>query len=164
DVVAAPGPGGGPEVKVYDGATGAVARDFFAYDPGFRGGVSVAAGDVNGDGRADVVTGTGVGGGPEVRGFDGAAGGRVGGFLAGGLVESFFAYDPGFLGGVSVGVAEVNGASAILVAPGPGAGGVVELFGGAGAAAPRPSPDPRGGATTPQGAATPAAPLGTAAA
>ena len=34
---------------------------FYAYDPAFPGGVSVAAGDVNGDGRADIVTGAGAG-------------------------------------------------------------------------------------------------------
>src|SRR5262245_15940974 len=64
DIVIATGPGGGPELKVYDGATGNVVRDFFAYEPSFRGGVNVAAGDVNSDGKADIVTGTGTGGGP----------------------------------------------------------------------------------------------------
>jgi hypothetical protein len=66
---------GSSNVRVYDGrflTTGAQAGittgrtaplnptpnvDFFAY-PGFATGVNVAAGDVNGDGRADLVTGT----------------------------------------------------------------------------------------------------------
>src|SRR6266852_6250375 len=38
--------GGGPDVKVYDAVTGAVKGSFFAYDPGFTGGVRVALGDV----------------------------------------------------------------------------------------------------------------------
>src|SRR5262245_44890077 len=35
DLIAAAGPGGGPHVKVFDGATGALVREFFAYDPNF---------------------------------------------------------------------------------------------------------------------------------
>src|SRR5688572_7820028 len=93
DIVIAAGPGGGPELKVYDGATGDVARDFFAYAPDFRGGVTVAVGDVNADGKADIVTGTGIGGGPHVRVFDGSTGG---------LLDSFFAYEDSFRGGVNV--------------------------------------------------------------
>ncbi len=40
---------------------------FFAYDPGFRGGVNVAVGDTRGDGRLQVITGPGDTGGPHVR-------------------------------------------------------------------------------------------------
>jgi FG-GAP repeat len=44
-------------------------RSFFAYDSGFRGGVSVAAGDIDGDGLADIITGAGPSGSPHVRAF-----------------------------------------------------------------------------------------------
>src|SRR5205085_11192162 len=50
DVVTAAGPGGGPHVKVFDGATGGVILEFFAYAATFTGGVNLAVGDVNGDG------------------------------------------------------------------------------------------------------------------
>ena len=205
DLVVAPGIGGGPEVKVFDGATGLIVRDFFAYESSFRGGVNVAAGDVNGDGKADVVTGTGVGGGPRVQVFDGATGAELANFFAynssvrsgvnvaagdlhgdgtadivtgvgpgGGpnvrvfdgltnaLEESFFAYDQGFLGGVSVELVHAKGAIDILVAPGPSLGGFVELFDGATGAGVNefePFPSYNGGIATGQGVASAAAPF-----
>src|SRR5436190_1248072 len=73
DIITGTGNGGGPRVRVLDGATlgQTVLRDFLAYESSFRGGVLVAAGDIDGDGRADVITGTGVGGGPRVITFAG---------------------------------------------------------------------------------------------
>jgi hypothetical protein len=113
DVVLGTGPGGGPRVTVFDGATGVAVRDFFAYDPGFRGGVNVAAGDVTGDGKAEIITAAGRGGGPQVRVFDGAGGGEL---------RSFFAADPGFTGGVSVAAADVTGDGRADVVTGSGVG------------------------------------------
>jgi len=40
-----------PNVRVFDGLTLGLRSSFFAYDESFRGGVNVAAGDLNGDGR-----------------------------------------------------------------------------------------------------------------
>ncbi len=70
---------------------------FFAYPMGFTGGVFVAAADLNGDGKADIITGAGPGGGPHVQAFDGATGG-----LLGSPIGSFFAYSPLFAGDVFV--------------------------------------------------------------
>jgi hypothetical protein len=82
DIIAAAGPGGGPQVRIFHGATGAEIRSFFAYAPGFGGGVYVASGDTNGDGFAEVIIGVGVGGGPHVRVWDGQTGAERYGFLA----------------------------------------------------------------------------------
>jgi hypothetical protein len=87
DIITAPGPGGGPDIRVFDGATGLIIREFLAYDASFFGGVFVAAGDINGDGRADIITGAGAGGGPHVKAFSGANGQ---------LLTQFFAYDAAF--------------------------------------------------------------------
>lgn len=100
DIVTATGPGGGPRVRVFDGVDGSILRDFFAYESNFRGGVFVAVGDVNGDGKADIITGTEQGGGPRVTVFDAVTNDRI---------RDFFAFDPNQRGGVRVAAADFNG-------------------------------------------------------
>ena len=99
DIIVGAGAGGGPHVKVFDGVTNAVHHDFFAYETNFLGGVFVGAADMNDDGRADIVTGAGPGGGPHVKVFSGND------LL---LIRSFFAFEPTFMGGVRVAVGRVN--------------------------------------------------------
>jgi len=67
DVVVAAGPGGGPQVNVYDGTSLQLVHSFYAYNALFDDGIFVAVGDVNGDGYADIITGAGQGGGPHVQ-------------------------------------------------------------------------------------------------
>ncbi|MBI2637233.1 MAG: L,D-transpeptidase family protein [Parcubacteria group bacterium] len=50
---------------------GSIINSWLAYDEGFRGGVNVASGDLNGDGKPEIVTAPAGGGGPHVRIFDG---------------------------------------------------------------------------------------------
>jgi len=123
DIITVPGPGGGPHVKVFDGATGNLIRSFFAYGPTFTGGVFVAAADLNKDGKADIITGADSGGGPHVKVFDGATGN---------LLLSFFAYGASFSGGVRVAAADVtgDGAADIITGAGPGGGPHVRAFDG----------------------------------
>src|SRR2546425_1179896 len=71
EIITGAGPGGGPNVRVFRGDGTPLSTSFMAYDPGFRGGAFVAAGDVDGDRRAEIITGAGPGGGPHVRGFHG---------------------------------------------------------------------------------------------
>jgi hypothetical protein len=80
EIVTGAGPGGGPAVKVY-GATELFSgfstiparKAFFAFNSNNRGGVNVAVGQFRGDGKADIVTGTG-NGAAVVRVFDGRSG------------------------------------------------------------------------------------------
>jgi hypothetical protein len=125
DIITGPGPGGGPHVTVRSGADLSYLASFFAYDPAFAGGVTVAAGDIDGDGLADIITGPGHGGSPHVLVHSGADLG----YLA-----SFFAYDPGFTGGVSVAAGDVNGDGFVDIvtgAMGPGGGPHVTVRSGA---------------------------------
>ena len=123
DIITGAGPGGGPHVKVFDGRSQAEIASFFAYGPTFTGGVFVAAGDVNGDGFADVITGAGSGSGPHVKVFDGRNNVEI---------RSFFAYGPTFTGGVRVAAGDVNGdgIADIVTGAGPGAGPHIKVFDG----------------------------------
>src|SRR6185436_2176921 len=70
DIVTAPGPGGGPHVRAFSGINGSEILNFFAYEPSFRGGATVAVGDANGDGKNELILAAGNGGGPRIRVLD----------------------------------------------------------------------------------------------
>jgi hypothetical protein len=68
----------GGHVKVFDATSVRELPSFFAF-PGFNGGVYVAAGDVNGDGRDDIIVGAGRGApGGHVKVIDGTRLGEIG--------------------------------------------------------------------------------------
>jgi hypothetical protein len=126
DIITGVGAGGGPLVKVFDGQSLQLLDSFFAFRSSFTGGVFVAAGDVNGDGRSDVLVGADAGGSPLVHVF--AAPDPAGG--GGGLIMSVMAFKSSFTGGVRVAAGDVNGdgRADIIVAAGPGAGPHVKVF------------------------------------
>jgi hypothetical protein len=124
DIITGANAGGGPSVSVFSGKDGSPLTAFFAFDPRFTGGVRVAAGDVDGDGRADIVSAAGPGGGPKVRVLREAHAALIG---------SFFALDARFTGGLDVAAGDVdgNGRSDVVVTAGPGGGPQVAVFRGA---------------------------------
>src|SRR5262249_20277188 len=96
DVIVGAGAGALPEVMVFDGsdlASRQVLASFFAYPQSFGGGVRVDVADVNKDGAADILTGAGPGGGPQVSVFDGTT-------LM--MLDSLFGFIPSFSGGIFV--------------------------------------------------------------
>jgi len=97
EIITAPGPGGGPHIRIFDNHAN-VRGQFFAYDKNFRGGVNIAAGDIDKDGLDEIITGAGPGGTPHVRVFE----------TDGRLISSFLAYENDFTGGVNVGVVRVK--------------------------------------------------------
>ena len=112
DIVVGAGPGGGPQVNIFDGRTGNVLTQFYAYDQSFRGGVTVAVGDVDGSSFNSVITGAGAGGGPNVRTFrnsrffdiDAARILPGNQSISMNQTSSFFAYETSYTGGVQVAV------------------------------------------------------------
>jgi hypothetical protein len=136
DIITGAGPGGGPHVRAFSGKTGQVLNEFFAYPAEFTGGVNVAAGDINGDGTAEIITGPGLGGGPLVRIWNGLSPNRL---------TQFFAYPPGAPGlpppftgdqlwasGLYVGVTDLDGDNEMDIIVGPGAGrrSIIRIYDG----------------------------------
>ena len=141
DVVVAAGVGGGPRVAVFAGATvvaggAAPARlmpDFLAFEAELRGGAFVAAGDVTGDGRADLVLGGGTGGAPRVRVLDGAAllaPARPDAGTLTATVADFFAGESAARNGVRVAVSDAtgDGRADVVVGSGPGEPSRVRVY------------------------------------
>jgi hypothetical protein len=77
DLLVAAGFQGGPRVAGFDGRAVGSANpvklfaDFFAFEDTLRNGVYLTAGDINGDGYAEVIAGGGPGGAPRISTFDG---------------------------------------------------------------------------------------------
>ncbi len=97
EIIVSPQSQGGPQIRIFDNYS-EVLGQFFAYDPTFRGGVNISAADINKDGWAEIITGAGLGGGPHVRIFD----------IEGEIINSFYAYDRSFLGGVNIGILKIK--------------------------------------------------------
>jgi hypothetical protein len=132
EIITGAGEGGGPHVLAFNAVDGLIRSSFFAFDPSFVGGVRVAAGDINGNGIADIITAAGPGGGPHVRVFEGSNpdAGAMGQTIDGPL-GSFFAYEPTYTGGVFVAANNTGSAGGTLILTGSGrrlGGGTVGLF------------------------------------
>ncbi len=81
-----------PQIKIFSDK-GKLQKSFLAYNDNFLNGLNLASGDINNDGRAELITGVGPGGAPHVRIFN----------YNGDLLESFYAFKESFDKGVKVG-------------------------------------------------------------
>lgn len=119
EIIAGLGAGAEPKVYVLD-RHGAVLSSFLAYTAKFRGGLRVSTADLDGDGMAEIITGAGATGGPDVRTYD----------MHGQILSSFYAYGSRFRGGVDVaGISSVGGVLGMIVTtPGKGGGPDVRVY------------------------------------
>ena len=125
DLLVAAGFGGGPRVAAFDSRSlgGTPARlfaDFFAFEPELRNGVYITSGDLNGDGKADLIVGAGPGGGPRVLALSGQALANESGRQS--QLANFFAGDPENRGGVRVATSNLDGDNRADLVTGSGSG------------------------------------------
>ena len=122
DTVVTTGPGVRVRVAVVDGKTGAVTA-FDAFEDTFTGGAFVAAGDLDGDGQAEIAVSA-----------DATGSARVSVFAnTGTVLGDFFGIDdPTFRGGSRVAFGDVNGDGTpdLIVAAGTGGGPRVAVYDG----------------------------------
>jgi len=115
----ASGAGGSPMVFEVT-KDGALLTSFLAYPEEFLGGVRIAVADTDGDKNAEIVTGAGPGGGPQVRVFD----------PDGKVLSQFFAFEENNRSGIFVTTGDINGdgLQEIIVSQDAGGTGQIRYF------------------------------------
>lgn len=97
EIITVPGKSREATVKIFDNY-GKLKKQFLAYSKNWHGGVSLATGDLNNDGINEIALGALSGAAPHVRVFD----------SSGTLLESFYAWEASFEGGVNLGIIKLN--------------------------------------------------------
>lgn len=97
EIIVAPGAGREPMIKVFDNRA-SLKSSFSAFGHNWQGGITLAAGDLDNDGLAEIVAAVRPGAAPHVRVFD----------HEGTVKQSFYAWDENFNGGVNIGIIKAD--------------------------------------------------------
>lgn len=116
EIIIMPAIKSGAQIRIFNMA-GTVKYQFFTFPQTWRLDLNVAAGDVNADGKAEIVVSTRAGYTPHVRIFNYQAG----------LVGQFFAYALTYKNGVNLAVGDTDGDGQDEIINGTGAGSVAHV-------------------------------------
>jgi len=119
EIITGAGKGGGPHIRIFS-ATGQLNNQFFALDKSFRGGVEVATGDLDGDGKDEILVVAQSGNKPEVLIFD----------INGNILNKFLAFENNSNLGLHIATGDLdgNGKDEVIVGAGSGNGPRVLVF------------------------------------
>ncbi len=146
DIITAPGPGGGPYIRVFSGVDGTPLTEFMAFDQNLRTGYFVATGDfaesglAQGDSFDDIIVSQDQGGIGHIKAFSSATGPinnrqfTPQGFITQDPSRLLFNFvtAPGFTGGIRIAAGDVtgDGTDDLVASNGPGGGSHVQVFDG----------------------------------
>ncbi len=119
EIIVGAGKGGGPQVRVFKKDGSPYWLQFFAFDTHFRGGINVASGDVNDDGKADIAVAQASGGQAWIKVYrhDGK------------LLAYFNAFgDPEVGASVALGDIDNDSKDELIVGAGPGGGPQIRVY------------------------------------
>jgi subtilisin family serine protease len=116
EIIVAPNKGLESNIKIFS-SDGVLIKNFLAYPYSFKGGVNVAAGDIDGDGQAEIITAPKSGFEPLVKVFK----------INGKLINSFLAYPSNFKLGVNVAVGNVRDNELPEIVTAPERGGLPQI-------------------------------------
>lgn len=121
EIITAAGPGGGPHIRVFDNRGNVIYSDLHAFrEEKVNTGADIDAGDVDGDGRDEIIASLGPGSVPKVAIIN----------ENGKKVKDFLVYDKYFQGGVRVAAGDIDrdGEEEIITGAGPGGGPHIRVF------------------------------------
>jgi hypothetical protein len=144
DLIVSAGYSGGPRIAIFNGvdlAAGAaqprhLVPDFYAFETTLRNGTFVAAGDINGDGKAELAFGGGPSGSDRVRIFDAAQLLAAPPFQtldaapSSAQLDNFFTGDPSLRGGVHLAIRPIDntGKAALITGSGSGEHSRIQVY------------------------------------